>query len=240
MQVVDEVSHLLRIIGNVHIVQIKTNLILDRSIKLFSGNIQLMEINDDKLKLCGHDILDKLLVKTDKLDKKIKTEKLENFISDIADSFLRLNHVGISYVVADIESEISSIKRIVQNTGFNLYAEPSGNPKSKWLFAGNTINWESPLFEIVLTKETNSPENLWRPHFQIDIDTSLKQEKLENYLIDCFGVDFIKWKLDIPNYGVVLEMGMLGSICGTKIYLGVGTNLRNTKYHREKLLQKIL
>ena len=48
--------------------------------------------------------------------------------------------------------------------------------------------------------------------------------------MDCFGSDFIQWKLDIPNYGVVLEMGMLGSVRGTKIYLGVSTNLRNTKY----------
>jgi len=239
MQVTDEIFSLLKIIGKVHIPQIENNLVFNGSIKLFSGCNPRLEVDEDQLKLCSHDLLDKLLAKTDKLDKKIKSEELVSFVNSISDSFLRLNHVGISYAVADIDSEISLIKNLVQNTSFNLFEEPSGDPKTKWLFVGNSTDWESPLFEIVLTSEVNTPENLWRPHFQIDIDTNLEQQKLEKYLTDCFGSDFVQWKLDIPNYGVVLEMGMLGSVHGTKIYLGVSTNLRNTKYHREKILQKL-
>jgi len=239
MKVVDEISNLLKIIGKTHSPQVEKYLVFEGSIKLFSGDNQLLEVDESQLKLCGHDLLNRLLAKTDKLDQKIKSEELSNFLNSISDSFLRLNHVGISYAVADIDSEIFLIKSIVRNTSLSLYEEPSGDPKAKWLFVGNTDSWESPLFEIVLTSETNTPENLWRPHFQIDIDTNLEQQKLEKYLMDCFGSDFIQWKLDIPNYGVVLEMGMLGSVRGTKIYLGVSTNLRNTKYHREKILQKL-
>lgn len=238
MQVTNEISDLLKIIGKGHIPQIENNLVFNESIKLFSGGHPLLELDEDQLKLCGHDLLDKLLAKTDKLDKKIKSEELAAFVS-ISDSFLRLNHVGISYAVANIDSEVSLIKNLVQNTSFNLYEESSGDPKAKWLFVGDTTNWESSLFEIVLTEDINNPENLWRPHFQIDIDTNLEQQKLEKHLTDCFGSDFVQWKLDIPNYGVVLEMGMLGSVHGTKIYLGVSTILRNTKYHREKILQKL-
>lgn len=240
MQVIDEISDLLTVISGTHIPQVNNSLVLNGSIKLFSGHNQLVEIANRQLRLCEHDITDKLLAKTDKLDIKIDSEKFTNFLSGISASFLRLNHIGISYAVADTEAETSLIKSIVQNTGFGLFEEPSGDPKSKWLFVGDITNWESPLFEIVLTKKINNPENLWRPHFQIDIDTKLEQGKLESHLIDCFGKDFIQWKLDIPNYGVVLEMGMLGSVLGTKIYLGVSTNLRNTRYHREKILQKLL
>jgi hypothetical protein len=240
MRVIDEISNLLTIISSASIPQVKNNLIIDGSIKLLSGNNKLVEIADNQLRLCGYDITDKLLAKTDKLDIKIDPEKLANFVNDISDSFLRLNHIGISYAVVDIDSEISLIKSIVQNTDFNLYEEPSGDPTAKWLFIGNITDWESLLFEIVMTKEVNASENLRRPHFQIDIDTNLEQKNLEKYFFDCFGNDFIQWKLEIPNYGVVLEMGMLGSVLGTKIYLGVSTNLRNTKYHREKILQKLL
>jgi len=67
----------------------------------------------------------------------------------------------------------------------------------------------------------------------------LSQQELELILSKCFGKNFVSWKLNIPNYGVVLEMGCLGSVDGTKIYLGIGTNLRNTKFHREEILKKI-
>ena len=201
MKVVDEISNLLKIIGKAS-PQVENHLVFEESIKLFSGDNRLLEVDESQLKLCGHDLLNKLLAKTDKSDQKIKSKELANFLDSISDSFLRLNHVGISYAVANIDSEISLIKNIVQNTSMSLYEEPSGDPKAKWLFVGNAANWKSPLFEIVLTSETNTPENLWRPHFQLDIDTNLEQQKLEKYLMDCFGSDFIQWKLDIPNYGV--------------------------------------
>lgn len=198
-----------------------------------------LEINDQGLLLHKQDITDKLLAKSDDFNKELKTEGLNKFIQTIGKSFLRLNHLGISYACNNFDSEILFYKNLLMNSNFSLYEEPSGDANSKWLFIGDISDWQSPLFEIVLTKNIKELENIWRPHFQIDIDTNLKQDNLESYLIDCFGKDFIQWKLDIPNNGVVLEMGMLGSVSGTKIYLGVGTNLRNTKYHREEILKKV-
>ncbi|QQS38390.1 hypothetical protein IPM62_03320 [Candidatus Woesebacteria bacterium] len=238
MHIIEEISSLLKLVNTIHPQRVG-ELVTNGSIKLLVENNQLAEITTNHVFLCGHDITNKLFAKSDKLDKKIKLEELAIFFSRTSDSFLRLNHIGISYAVADINSEVSLIKSFLLNTYFNLYEEPSGDPNTKWLFVGDTANWESSLFEIVLTEDINNSENLWRPHFQIDIDTKLKQGELENHLIDCFGKDFIQWKLNIPGYGIVLEMGMLGSVQGTKIYLGVGTNTRNTQFHREKILQKL-
>jgi len=74
--------------------------------------------------------------------------------------------LGISYACEDFESEIVFYQSILQSFGFSLYEEPSNDPNAKWLFAGNIDNWQSSLFEIVLTKNTLNPENDWRPHFQ--------------------------------------------------------------------------
>lgn len=53
-----------------------------------------------------------------------------------------------------------------------------------------------------------------------------------------YGSGFIQWELSVPEVGgVVLGMGVLGTVNDIKIILGLGTNLRNTKYHRENLLK---
>ncbi len=76
---------------------------------------------------------------------------------------------------------------------------------------------------------------MWAPHFQIDLDTSLSFNELEKITDDSLGSRFFKWKLNIPNYGIVLGMGILGKIGNTKICLGLGTDIRDTKYQREML-----
>lgn len=128
---------------------------------------------------------------------------------------------------------------MVSKRGLGLYEEPSGDQNTRWIFIGDTLDWQAQLFEIVLTKERVNSENEWRPHFQIDVDTNLDEISLDKLLIKHFGTRFIKWKMTIPSYGTVLCMGMLGSVEGTKIYLGIGTSLRNTKYHRQQILKRI-
>jgi hypothetical protein len=118
-----------------------------------------------------------------------------------------------------------------------LFEEKSGSKISKWLFIGDTENWENPLFELVLNSKITPSLKAWIPHFQIDLDTNLSTEELETLVQKHFGYKFFSWKLNIPNYGVVLAMGMLEEINGMKVYLGLGTNLRNTKYHRENILK---
>jgi len=219
--------------------QFSKYLIINNSAKLYSNNSLLLEINDNKILLCGHDLTDKLMPKDDKLNKTLDSRAFGNFLKNISGSLLRLNHLGINYWCDDIDAEIKFYKKIINGSSFDLYEEKSDDPNVRWLFIGNTGDWQSPLFEIVLTTKY-IPENEWRPHFQIDIDTAFKQKKLEKLLTKFFGNDFIQWKLNIPNYGIVLEMGMLESINGSKIYLGIGTNKRDTKYHREKGLKKLI
>ncbi|MCA9371658.1 hypothetical protein KC726_02045 [Candidatus Woesebacteria bacterium] len=238
MNITNEIVELLKIISLVNNQQIQNCLHVDNSAKLFSGSNLLTKIDNKQISVCGHNVLDKVLAKKDRLQRGVKDKGFSDFLNDIASSVLRLNHVGISYTVEHIMSEVAWYKKVTKNSGFDLFDEPSGDPSAKWLFVGSTDNWETPLFEIVLTK-MSVVENMWRPHFHIDIDTDLNQKQLEDKLETYLGKDFVQWKLDIPDYGVVLEMGMLGSIDGTKIYLGVGTNLRNTRFHREKILQKV-
>jgi len=201
---------------------------------------QLFKIDGEQLFLCGQDITNKLLAKKDGFSKEVSLSELDNFKKSIKNSFVRLNHVGISYACSDIEQELSFYKGIIKDSNFSLYEEQSNDPSSKWLFVGSTDDWQSTLFEIVLTKTNpDEYENIWRPHFQIDLDTNFTPAELDKILSKYFGANFVSWKLDIPNYGVVLDMGLLGSFNGTKLYLGVGTNLRNTRRHREKILKKL-
>ena len=52
------------------------------------------------------------------------------------------------------------------------------------------------------------------PHFQIDIDTKLTTNEIEFLTKKYLKDGFINWKLNIPNFGIVLEMGELGNISG--------------------------
>ena len=205
----------------------------------YQKNEAIWEITEQQLILAGVDISDKLLAKNDKFEQNIEIANFNKFIDELGNNFVRLNHVGINYRCPSIERENEFYKKIIEKTNLHLYEEKSDNRNTKWLFIGNLANWQSPLFELVLST-INSRDDWFAPGFQIDIDTNLKQKDLENILSSYFGKNFVMWKFDIPNYGMVMEMGILGTIGGIKICLGVGTDIRNTKYNREKGLHKLL
>lgn len=199
----------------------------------------LIEINEKSILLLGKvDISKKIFPAS---QKKALThtnfEQLKEFCSKI--DVVRLNHLGVSYSCADINEELDYLKKLSFETGLKLFEEKSGMDKQRWFFLGNSNSWEYPLFEIVLTESKKSLINEWIPHFQIDIDTNHSFNELNNLTTKYLRADFFGWKLDIPNYGVVLAMGSLGNINGTKIYLGLGTKLRDTKFHRNKLLLEV-
>jgi len=87
------------------------------------------------------------------------------------------------------------------------------------------------MCELVLNRR--SSKDFWRPHFQIDVDTTLQRSEVLDIAKKYLGMDFIRWELNIPNYGVVLMMGVLENIGGSKIVLGIGTKLRNTEHLRK-------
>jgi hypothetical protein len=202
--------------------------------QLFSAGKILLELNDESIKLCGTDITHKIMAEKDKYNKAILKEEWLNFLGELGGSYVQLNHLGISYACKDLDREVSYYKNLVSAWGLNLYEESSDDLNARWLFVGDITDLQTQLFEIVLTKDQTNPENNWRPHFQIDIDTDLDEESLDKLLTKYFGPKFIQWKLSFPNYGTVLSMGMLGCVKGTKIYLGTGTCLR-----KRQILNKV-
>jgi len=204
------------------------------------GGKTFLEIDEKSIRLIGGDITQKISPSSNTQNSpSISPERIRKFFEVIKDFILRLNHLGISYSCPSIEIEVAKIKKSLEGTDFKLYEERAEFTHQRWFFIGNLENWEYPLFELVITESVSPISNKWLPHFQIDIDTNLGAEELEALISEHLKENFVDWKYDIPDYGVVLEMGELSNTNGTKIYLGIGTNLRKTKSHREKILQLV-
>ncbi|MFO8052655.1 MAG: hypothetical protein R6U54_01670 [Candidatus Omnitrophota bacterium] len=210
-----------------------------KSATLQIENSPLVKINEESILFLGKEDISKKIFPAlqEKTSSHTNFEQLNKFCSNI--NVLRLNHLGVSYSCADINKEIGYLKKLSSKANFKLFEEKSGMNNQRWFFLGNLNSWEYPLFEIVLTESKESLINEWIPHFQIDIDTAQSFEELESLTTKYLNADFFGWKLDVPNYGIVLAMGKLGNINGTKIYLGMGTKLRDTKFHRNKLLIEV-
>lgn len=201
------------------------------SLAVKTTNGVFVEVKKNKILLINKDILKKLKPNGNKTDI-FESQKVRVFLNEINRFFIRLNHVGISYYCED-RLEIEKYKDILSGTGLKIYQEQSESEYEKWYFIGNKTNYETPLCEIILNSASNDWYKEWLPAFQIDIDTSLSIEELEKLSKKHFGKNFWKWKLDIPDYGVVLAMAIIGEINGVKLTFGVGTNLRKIKSHRE-------
>ncbi len=228
MKINDEIISLLNILAQIDTVK-KTLRKTNDTVKI-SG---LVEINKTSLKVGGIDFEEKILLNGTALPAISELKNFEKFVKRISVNIIRLNHLGISYGCDDINLEIDRLKQL------KLYEEDSGDKYNRWFFVGDKTNWENTLFELVLNQGPRQYLDDWIPHFQIDIDTNLDYPDLRLITDKIFGKEFIKWSLDVPNQGVVLCMGKIGQIEGTKIYLGIGTKARNTKSHRERLLEEI-
>lgn len=212
-------------------------------LKIFKDKVNLFTSDDKNLV----EITDNSMLLGDKIDlfQKLQTKEnntsfvsnlqLENFLIALKPNIVRLNHVGISYFCRNPKLEIEGYREDLKDSGLKIYQEKSENEEEKWLFTGDTSNFEAPLCEIVLNTAINDWYKDWLPAFQVDIDTKFTMEQLKTLSDKYFGQDFWKWKIDIPDYGVVLAVTILGEISGVKITLAVGTNLRSIKYHRESM-----
>lgn len=204
---------------------------------LKSGDKQLATITSTDILVGGLSLGDRLPLDGSTGD--FNPERFESFMQTVQDKLIRLNHLGVSYLCSDLETETQILKTGLSRSGIKLYQEPSPDHSQRWLFAGDRTNWQSPLFELVLNQGDPEQTDFWAPHFQIDLDTALPIEELKQITDQALGQDFLKWQLDIPDYGTVLAMGVLGSIGKTKIALGLGTNLRGTEFHRKNELQEL-
>ena len=78
MNITESIVELLKIIAKINNSQVKKYLHSNNSIKLFSGNKQLIEIDEDKVKLGEYDITEKLLAKVSNFNKKLDYELKDN------------------------------------------------------------------------------------------------------------------------------------------------------------------
>lgn len=211
---------------------------LDELNRFVGYNIDLLKLTPTDIFLGNHNFQGDLV--SEKTGNEINMKgNFSFFLESISKSIIRLNHLGISYFCEDIEKEIALLKKVTASNDLPLYEEKSGFSSQKWLFTGDFSNWQNSLFEIVLNKGNHIKRDYWRPHFQIDIDTSLSIDEIKKMTDKYLEKDFIRWQLDIPDYGTVLAMGVLGEVNGTKIALGIGTSLRDTEYHRKHLQNPI-
>lgn len=207
--------------------------ILEDKTEIFvSEKKKLVEITQSTITLGNKiDLSEKLDIQKNSINS-IDEARLTKFLITLKPNIIRLNHVGISYFCKDPKTEIEKYKKVLTDADLKIYQEQSENNDEQWFFVGDTSNYETPLCEIVLNSALNDWYKEWLPAFQIDIDTNLSIEELEKISEKHFDKNFWKWKLDIPDYGVVLAMAILGEINGVKITFGVGTNLRDIKSHR--------
>lgn len=203
--------------------------------KLKIPNNKCIIFQKNKVLIGGYNVIGHIFPVT------LKNTKLENFDLDKIVNFIkelktiRLNHTGMGYNVADAEEEM---KRLGKAVKCNLYKDPDSDNKATqtWLFAGNKNKLEQ-MYEFVLYKSKNKKPSTWRPHFQIDYDTPKTEEEIVALSNKYFGRNIFSWKLHEKGYGTLLLMGTVCKIGDTKIILGIGTNLRNPKIHRETMIK---
>lgn len=201
--------------------------------KLILDKKNFIAIDGNSIKINNHNIEKKILLTDKHINNAVDIIKINNFISKITSSIIGINHFGISYSCKNIEKELSYYKKLVSGTSLKVFEEKSDSKYNRWFFIGNLEYKENPLFEVVLSESLTPLFNEWVPHFQIDLNTCLDHETILNITKSLLIEDFIQWKLDIPNYGIVLSMGSLGSIDGTKIVLGIGTSHRGKQTLKE-------
>lgn len=176
--------------------------------------------------------------RSSKLSSKIETSAFKAFIDELLSaSEVKLNHYGISYYCTDLGAEVSNVKKLLGSN--ELYEESAESTSTRWLFIGNTKKPSEPLFELVLHERKKPALSSWTPHIQIDVDTALSYEDLQKIIENHFGDNWVKWSIDVKDWGIPLVVGRLCSISGLKVYLGIGTDKRGRQWHREKGLSQI-
>ncbi len=154
--------------------------------------------------------------------------------------FQRLNHLGICYQVESVKTEKERLLEEVKKTRLHLYEEESAD-ESAWLFIGDRTNWQDPLVELVLTEGTNDKwQDYWLPHIQIDIDTFLNGDEIEKLILKTFKGKVRPFRLLETEKFIILTRARLGIISGVNIALDLGFEGRMSRYHRTKLLKKLV
>lgn len=215
--------------------------ILEVNKKLSIEDNKLISFSDGKIQTPVGDVFLLLNQHKSKLeDQFVDLEALQKFVNNLTDSnsLVRLNHIGFCYKVNSHEAETERLKKLIKSSPFHLYFEPS-NDEGKWFFIGNTDNWENTMLELIPVEKTNDKwKEYWLPHVQIDIDTTLTEDEIKQYVSSAFGKTATPFPIAIDKV-VYIVRNRLGIIRGVNIMLDIATNARNVKYQRLNLLKRI-
>lgn len=204
-------------------------------------NTDLLDFSDTEIITPVGNILPLLSECKSKLpDHPVNFELLKQLINTLNNdrSIVRLNHIGFCYKVDSQEKEKERLINLLRQTKFHLYQEKS-NDDGLWLFIGDTINWEEPMIELVPVEKTNDKwVDYWLPHIQIDIDTNLTAEEIEDRTTSVFTNAIEPYSITIDGT-VYIVRNHLGIIDGINIKLDLATSARNVKFTRQHLLTRI-
>ena len=156
-----------------------------------------------------------------------------HFLDAIQENIIRINHLGVHISTPNSEDFKHNIIKLVKGSTVGLYSEESSPGMNvEWLFLSGKASL-SPMFEIVLSERMKPVQSSTIPHLQVDIDTNLPYDLLKKLVDVHLGPNFEHLKVDVPYYGIVMTMGKLVNIGGIKVYLGLGTSLRDTAHARK-------
>lgn len=174
-------------------------------------------------------------------DSFVSLDKLEKFISYLNQNKLvvRLNHVGICYMVDSQKNEKQRLIQVIKNSGLNIYEEES-NDLGLWLFVGDTKNWEDPLLELLPVEDTSDKWiDYWLPHIQIDLDTNLNADSIEKLSKEFFREEVKPFRVTVIDNIVYTVRLRLGTLQGVNIDLDLATNSRQVEYVRKEILKRV-
>ncbi len=172
-------------------------------------------------------------------DNFVNISRLESFINRLDNNqfLVRLNHIGFCYKVKSQAQEREKIKREVSKTLWHLY-EMESNDAGLWLFIGNNSYWQDPMIELLPIEKTDDRwVNYWLPHIQIDIDTSLPGEKIEQIIKEVFTGKVFPFRSCVIDKVIYSIRARLGIVSGVNIVFDFATKERDVKYSRKHLLK---
>lgn len=216
--------------------------ILSKNKHLEFSHTQLGKISENEINTPIGDAISLFSNKKSKLSNDlIDLELLEKLVGRLTknNSIIRLSHIGFCYKVLSAIDEKIRISNLVKESDLDLYQEES-NDDGLWLFVGDANKWEEPVIELIPIESTNDKYvDYWLPHIQIDIDTNLTGEEIDNIVKSIFGNKIIPFCIKIDGSTYIIR-NRLGVIDGVNIFLDLATNSRNVKYLRQELWKKIV
>ena len=205
---------------------------------MFSGK-PLLKITGNEIVTPAKDITDTVLLQKSSLsDSFVPMGDLKKFVDWLDSGIKQIDHIGFCYTVDSQEKELDRIEGAVM--GAKLY-EMTSNDLAKWYFVGDASDWHDSMIELLPALPNNAPDvPYWMPHIHVDILTSFSADDIVGKIEEIFGNWFVPLRYTDPEYGTHCVRLWLGTVTGVNIYLDASTNVRNLKWVRAHMLQKIV